>query len=217
VTNRGDTLPTTAPRTNARSLVADARWLDALQRLAGRSAHELKGVLNGVSVNVEVIRSRAERANAAASAVASFAEAASAQLDDVIELTEALLALARAPHEPIEIGVELRRIAILLASAARADGRRLSVDDAASLGRLGVTSAPGSAVRLAICESLFAAIDAGHETRCHAVSGEDAARLRIDVVGAERISLAGDITAAVAEYGIEIQLDHSAISISFPR
>src|SRR4051812_36940492 len=120
------------------SAAADVRWLDALQRLAGRSAHELKGVLNGVSVNLEVIRSRAARANSTASAVSSFAEAASAQLDDVIELSEALLALARAPREPVDIGTELRRIAILLASAARADGHRLVVDDQAALSRLGV-------------------------------------------------------------------------------
>ena len=196
------------------SPATDVRWLDALQRLAGRSAHELKGVLNGVSVNLEVIRSRAERDGVPAS---SFAEAASAQLDDVIELSEALLALARAPREPVDIGTELRRIAILLASAARADGRRLVVDDTAALSRLGVTSAPGSAVRLAICECLFAAVDSGAETRCHAVVADDAPTIRIDVGGDQVTSLTADVTAVVAQCGIEIQLDRAAISISFPR
>jgi signal transduction histidine kinase len=199
------------------SAAADVRWLDALQRLAGRSAHELKGVLNGVSVNLEVIRSRAARANSTASAVSSFAEAASAQLDDVIELSEALLALARAPREPVDIGTELRRIAILLASAARADGHRLVVDDQAALSRLGVTSAPGSAVRVAICECLFAAVDSGAETRCHAVVVDDVPSIRVDVGGDQAISVNSDVTAVVAECGIEIQLDRSRISISFPR
>jgi hypothetical protein len=119
-------------RTTASSREIDALWLDALYRLVGRSAHELKGALNGVSVNQEVIRSRAEKANMMAASLSSFAAAASEQLDMVISLTEALLGLTRKGPEPTNVGVEVRRIAILL-------GRRLvrtaavDSDDAAAL------------------------------------------------------------------------------------
>src|SRR5215208_2051275 len=140
----------TASRAAHVSPATEARWLDALQRLAGRAAHELKGALNGVSVNLEVIRSRAGRANAPASSVSTFADAAAAQLDDVIELSEALLGLSRPSREPVEIGAETRRIIILLSAAARADGRRLTAEDAATFDQLGVTSASGSAVRVAV-------------------------------------------------------------------
>jgi hypothetical protein len=34
-------------------------WLAALQRAIGRASHDVKDSLNGVSVNLEVIRSRA--------------------------------------------------------------------------------------------------------------------------------------------------------------
>src|SRR5436190_20722153 len=108
----------------------DARWLAALARLVDRAAHELKGALNGVSINQEVIRSRAEQATASAASVSSFAAAAADQLDVVISLTEALLALTRRASEPVEVGAELRRIAILLGAAARSDGKRVTFDDA---------------------------------------------------------------------------------------
>ena len=136
-------------------------------RLVGRSAHELKGALNGVSVNQEVIRSRAEKANMMAASLSSFAAAAAEQLDVVISLTEALLGLTRTAPEPMDVGVEVRRIAILLGAAARSDGKQLTLDDAAALSALGVTSAPGSAVRLAICESLLAAVDGKYDRPLH--------------------------------------------------
>src|SRR5215208_2488748 len=116
----------------ASSSELDARWLAALARLVDRAAHELKGALNGVSVNQEVIRSRAEKANTSAASLSSFAGAAADQLDAVISLTEALLGLARKAREPINVGIEARRIAILLGAAARSDGKQLTIDDAAA-------------------------------------------------------------------------------------
>ena len=101
-------------RMTASSWEVDARWLEALHRLVGRAAHELKGALNGVSVNQEVIRSRSENPNAMASAVSPFAAAAASQLDVVISLTDALLGLTRPAREPVDVGLEARRIAILL-------------------------------------------------------------------------------------------------------
>jgi len=125
----------------ASSSELDARWLAALARLVDRAAHELKGALNGVSVNQEVIRSRAEKPNTSAASVSSFAAAAADQLDVVISLTEALLALTRRAREPVDVGAEVRRIAILLGAAARSDGKRLTVDDATAWSSVGATSA----------------------------------------------------------------------------
>jgi signal transduction histidine kinase len=195
----------------------DARWLDALQRLASRTAHELRGALNGVSVNVEVVRTRAAKPTASAAALEPFADAASAQLDDVIELTEALLGLARPAREPIEIATETKRIVTLLSAAARADGRRLHIDDVPTLNGIGVTSAPGSAVRVAVCECLLAAVDASAKTKCTAIADATSPVIRIEATDGDTISLAGDLVAVAAEAGIDIGVEQSVISISFPR
>jgi signal transduction histidine kinase len=195
----------------------EARWLDALQRLASRAAHELRGALNGVSVNVEVIRSRAAKATASAGAVAPFADAASAQLDDVIELTEALLGLARPARDRVEIATETRRIVTLLSAAARADSRRLTIEDVTALNGLGMTSASGSAVRVVVCECLLVAVDASAKTRCSAIVDATSPAIRIEALDGETFSLPGDLVAVAAESGIDIQVEQSAISISFPR
>src|SRR5207253_10199643 len=130
----------------------DVLWLDTLQRISARVAHEMKGALNGVSVNLEVVRSRCEKPNAAASAVSRYADAATGQLGTVIAMTDAMLALARPPREPAEIAVLLRRLEALLAPSARAEGHALEL--AEPLDPLedggGATTAPAGAVRLAL-------------------------------------------------------------------
>jgi hypothetical protein len=204
-------------RTAASSPQLDAQWLDALSRLVSRSAHELKGALNGVSVNQEVIRSRAEKATATAASLSSFAAAAADQLDLVISLTEALLGLTRKAREPVEIGLEARRLAILLAAAARSDGKQLTTDDAAAFGALGATSAPGSAVRLAICECLLAAVAANTTVHCTAIADQRTPSLRIVGSDGHAVSVDSEIVITAADAGISIRAESSVVSISFPR
>lgn len=59
-----------------------------------RSAHEIRNSLNGVAVNVEVVRSRAARANGAGE-VAAFAERAVSEVATASALMDATLALAQ--------------------------------------------------------------------------------------------------------------------------
>src|SRR5689334_5665 len=120
----------------------DALWLATLHRIFTRAAHEVKGALNGVSVNLEVVRSRSEKPDALASAVRQYAASAAGQLEGVIEMSEALLALGRPVREPVEIALMVRRFAALLEPAAKADSRRLEIDG--SLETIGLTSANGS-------------------------------------------------------------------------
>ena len=194
----------------------DARWLDALSRLVGRAAHEVKGALNGVSVNQEVIRSRAEKANTLAASLSSFAGAAAEQLEVVISLTDALLGLTR-KAEPTDVGVEVRRIAILLGAAARSDGKQLTLDDAAALSALGSTSAPSSAVRLAICESLLAAVETNTNVHCAAVADPGTPAIRIESRDGNAMTVGSEIVIAAADAGIVIRAEPSAVCISFPR
>jgi hypothetical protein len=63
---------------------------EAIREILRRAGHELRNALSGVALNVEVVRSRAGRP---ALELTSFAERASAQVEEVSKLTDGLLAL----------------------------------------------------------------------------------------------------------------------------
>lgn len=194
------------------SPATDALWLETFQRVCGKTAHELKGVLNGVSLNLEVVRSRSEKADAPASAVASFAGSASAQFDAVMDMTEALLALSRAVDGAVDLAATLRWLVALLAPAAKVDGRELRIDG--PLGSLGRSPVDGSAARAAIAVALLAAMETASPVICRA-NGE---AIEIVTEGGERpASPNEDAVAAVREVGIEFHAEPAAICITFPR
>ena len=189
-------------------------WIDVFNRVCGRTAHELKGALNGVSVNLEVVRSRAARPDTPASAVSAYAGAAASQLDTVIALSEALLALGRPAREPVDIGLAVRHLATLLAPAARGDGRRLEVD--ASVSGLGQSSAGGLAARAAIGACLLAAIDASLHVRC---SVRDDMSLQITSCDSAPIEAGPGVVVAAGQAGIRVEQSNArtSISITFPH
>lgn len=191
-------------------------WLDALERLSGRTAHELKGALNGVAVNLEVVRSRCERPGTAASAVASYANSASDQLGIVIETSEALLALSRSARTPVDIARVTRYVHALLGPAARSHGRRF--DLAGPLDGLGATSADGAAARLAIAASALTATEAWSHVVCRGRGDGHEATLCLECTDAEPASCGVEaaVIDAAGRNGIRILVDGPAISITFP-
>src|SRR5690349_11367443 len=115
-------MSTSAPLADAGVL-----WRVELQRALGRATHDVKDALNGVSVNLEVVRSRASRADAPVSSVAPFAEAAAQQLERLTALLDAVLALGRSERGPAEVGVTLRRVAALCSASNAASDARVTV------------------------------------------------------------------------------------------
>jgi hypothetical protein len=203
------TPPSGMPATSA----VDVLWLATLHRVCARAAHELKGALNGVSVNLEVVRSRAARPEAPASAVSTYANSAVDQFDIVIEMSVALLSLGREARPPIEVGATVRTIISMLYRSATVDGRRLEIEG--SLEELGVTSAEGNGARLAVAACVLSAIDASMHVACAAAADMT---LRIASCDGAPLTLPdAAIVDAVAGLGIRIQAEPSAISISFPR
>lgn len=192
-------------------------WLDALERLCGRAAHELKGALNGVAVNLEVVRSRCERSDTTASAVASYANSASDQLGIVIETTEALLALSRSARTPVDIARITRHVHALVGPAARAQGRRFELSG--PLDGLGATEADADSTRLAIAASALSATEAWSHVVCRGDAGGAEATVRLESGDAEPGSCCVDsaVVEAVGRNGIRIEVDGSIISITFPR
>jgi len=201
------------------SSVVDSLWLDTLQRIVGRASHEVKGALNGVSVNLEVVRSRAAKAGAPATAVSTFANSAVDQLEGLIAMTDAVLSLAREVREPVELPMLVSRVGALLGPAARADGGELALDG--SLQDLGVTPANGAVVRLAVAGALLAATTRWRVVRVSAAGVGSSSGVTVRVDGSDEASgvvpIDSELVAVAAEAGIAIVAESSAILISFPR
>ena len=194
----------------------DELWLDVLQQVSARTAHELKGALNGVAVNLEVVRSRSVRADAAAAAVAPFAASAADQLDAVVGMTEALLRLARPPRESVDIIETLDSLASLVAPSARAEGGSLRIETQREIGN-GAVQARGNVVRLVIGATILAALSRKGDIRCRVDVGE-AIVVGIACVDAEGpLELPSDVMAAAAAAGIRVQAEGQSISLAFPR
>ena len=71
---------------------AKADALDIVREITRRAGHEIRNALNGVAVNVEVVRSRVAR-EGPATEIASFAERAGAEIGEATALTNGLLSL----------------------------------------------------------------------------------------------------------------------------
>jgi signal transduction histidine kinase len=195
----------------------DELWLDVLQQVSARTAHELKGALNGVSVNLEVVKSRSTRPDAAAAAVAPFAASAADQLDAVVDMSEALLKLARAPREPVDIGETIDCLTSLLAPSARAEGGSLRVESPSREVAALAIRPRGNVARLLIGATLLAALSRKGDIRCRVDVGEET------VVGVEcadsegPIELPMDVLAAAAGSDIRVHCEGQSISLAFPR
>ena len=164
-------------------------WAEALQQVIGLAAHEVKDALNGVSLNLEVMRSRVAAGRGDANSLESFATAASDQLETLTARIEAVLFLSR-PHRgdaPADVAITLKQLAVLLVPAAKADGMKLEVEgyDVAV-----PTSAPPMAVRLVLASGLLALIKEGGVARC---------RLHPATAGAETVVRFSHESAAVGD------------------
>ena len=76
--------------TNARRQATEAP--QAIREIIRRAGHEIRNALNGVAVNVEVVRSRSA-GDASPHGLMSFAEHAMTQVGEASALTDGLLAL----------------------------------------------------------------------------------------------------------------------------
>jgi signal transduction histidine kinase len=70
----------------------DRQAVDAVGEMLRRAGHELRNALSGVSVNVEVVRSRSER-DAAAKDLTTFADRARLQVGVATTLADGILSL----------------------------------------------------------------------------------------------------------------------------
>lgn len=199
------------------------QWLAALQEMADRAAHEVKDSLNGVALNLEVIRSRSAReagtggsaaGSVEAQALAPFAAAAAGQCDALTERAEALLFLTRTPRSgATDVAITLKHVAALLVPAARADGGELKVE---GLDRPAQTTAPAIAVRLALAAGVLALVRNRGRGICRLEAGP-AAVVRFSHESAGTCELEPATAAVIAEHDIKTERpDGRDLLLSFP-
>ena len=203
--------------TTAVTRSADELWLDVLEQVSARTAHELKGVLNGVSVNLEVVRSRSSRPDAGAASVAPFASSAADQLDAAVGMTEALLDLARSPREPVDVAKTVASFASLLAPSARAEGGSLRVEWPSRELSTAAVRARGNVVRVVIGAALLGALSRKGDIRCRVDVGDETV-VSIECADAEGpLGLSADVLAVAATAGVRVHGEGHNISLTFPR
>ncbi|HEU4995502.1 MAG TPA: hypothetical protein VFT29_11820 [Gemmatimonadaceae bacterium] len=200
----------------------DGLWLRALEDVSKRAAHEVKDALNGVSLNLEVIRSRtstaapgAERAGGGtASRLTPFVAAAGDQLELVVARTEALLFLARSASEPCDVALTLRHLASLMVPAIKSDGGQLTVEGCS--GAI-LTTAQAQATRLALAAGLLALArnGAGSAVRCRLEQGSDTV-VRFSHESAVSCNLDAAVASAIARHGIRNEVSGTDLILRFP-
>lgn len=188
-------------------------WLRALQRLTASVAHELRNPLNGVALNLEVLRGRVGRTQADASSLSGFADAAVADLTTAIRLSDALLAVARPVRQPVELGSVLAPIAVLAGAVAMAHGGSLEVELPDELPP--ALAADPHALRAAVSTALLAGAERGATVRCGAVY--EAAAVVIEVRADGEIVLAKEVEAGLAACGIPARGSPDGIALRIPR
>ncbi|MEO6528903.1 MAG: hypothetical protein ABIP93_19960 [Gemmatimonadaceae bacterium] len=194
-------------------------WLAVLQRAVGRASHDVKDALNGVSVNLEVIRSRAERPDVPAAAVAPFAAAAAQQLEKLTTLLDAVLALGRIERDPADVGITLRRVAGLCGASSSAADSAVTVHDNVSGDAR--TRVPGDAVRLALAAPLLdAVVGTTGGPRASAVVCEltgDGTSLVVRMCADRPIQLPSDVAETLRVAGVRWIEAPNDLSLVFPR
>jgi hypothetical protein len=198
---------------------AGVLWLATLQRALGRASHDLKDALNGVAVNLEVIRSRVARPDASAAAVAPFADAAVQQLDRLTTLLDAVLALGRIEREPADVGITLRRVAALCGASSSAADSAVSVHD--NLVGDARTRVAGDAVRLALAAPLLEAVvgtkggPRATDVVCELTGETDSLVVRLF---ADRpVQLPNDVAQTLRAAGVRWIEAPNDLSLVFPR
>lgn len=187
-----------------------ALWLDTFQRLTDHTAHDIRNALNGVAVNLEVVRSRSAR-GADGTAIAPFATAAVAQLEVLTSQADALVTLLRPPPPATDVGALLGRLVELVRGAGKGT---VALEAPATFGNVQTFAEP-TAARLAIAAALLVAARRETAVRCR-LGTDEPVTVYIECDAGGPLTLAEDIGAAVADAGISLAPAVHGITISFP-
>jgi hypothetical protein len=162
-------------------------------------------------LNLEVVRSRSTRQGTEAAALASFAEAAAAELERTIPLVDALLALARPLAVPVDLSVALRPLVVLYRAIAVAAGGTLDVaQDAEHM----FVQADGDTVRALLSEALDVTI--GTNLEVSGKLGDSDGFISLRMIGGAGRPIAARMERFAAEQDVRITSDEDETALLFP-
>jgi hypothetical protein len=192
---------------------AEAAWASAFQAVAEHVAHHFRNALNGVAVNLEVVRGRSAR-GADASAIAPFAATAASQFEAAAAAAEALLGFARPEPGETDVAAVTKRLSRLFSVRG---GSSIAVTDQSS-GRAR-TPVPGDVVRAAVARSVLAAIGSGNGSgdavACEIGVGDD---IFLRVTGAMHVPppLDPELIAVASAHGVRFASRGHTLELRFP-
>ena len=202
------------PAPDAAAAAVERLWLDRLYAIGRPVAHEFRNALNGVAVNLEVVRSRAH-GDAPAASMARFADTAADQLESLTGLTDALLALVRPVAEPADVADVTARLATLLGAVARPDGGAVILTVVPDGARVR-TTVSGEALRGLVAGLLLDAFDRTARLTCE-LDGRAAPTLRLCREGGPPLpEISADVRALAEQWGVRLDGGQAAWSATFP-
>ena len=183
-------------------------WGATFSLLASHIAHDFRNALNGVAVNLEVVRGRSAR-GAAASDIAPFAATAAAQFDAASGAAEALLAFARPEPGVADVSAIVQRLARLLSLRATSEVRVTDHSDGRAR-----TPAPGDFVRAAVAQSVLGGLGSGGSVACEISVGDG---IFLNVTGATYVATPdSDLLDIAAVHDVRITSRGHTLEIRFP-
>ena len=189
--------------------LAEAVWASALQAVANYVAHDFRNALNGVAVNLEVVRGRSAR-GAEAAAIAPFAATAAAQFEAAAAAAEALLGFARSEPGDADVAAVIVRFSRLL--SIRGDPAVEVTDQSSGRAR---TTVPAAVVRAAVARSVLPALGLGERLVCEIGVGDDIFLL---VTGATHVPPLPDpeLVAVASAHGVRFVSRERTLELRFP-
>jgi len=167
--------------------------------------------LNGLALNLEVVRSRSARAGTDGSALAPYAAAASVELERTIPLVEALLALARPAVNPVDLQIVLQPLLVLYGAIAVAGGGSLTVVYEAEQM---FVAADGDTARALLAEALDVTIGANLEVSGKLAVSDGNVSLRL--IGGAGRPIAARMEGLAADCDIRLGSDEDETHLLFP-
>ena len=193
---------------------AERLWLDTLQTLGRPVAHEVRNALNGVSVNLEVVRARAARPEATGASVARYADVAAAQVESLSSLVDALLAVVRPAAEPVDAARVLAPLVALLDAVARPEGGAVGLQVEPE-GEPVRTALDGATLRALAGALLVAAAERGATLSCE-LDGGSRPTLRVRRPGAELPAPPAAARALAERAGVRLDMQAEAWVAALP-
>jgi nitrogen fixation/metabolism regulation signal transduction histidine kinase len=179
--------------------------------VADRAAHEIKNPLNGLALNLEVVRSRSVRPGADGSALAPFATAASSELERVLPLVEALLSLARPLSVPVDLQTAIRPLAALYGAIAGAGGGSLQISNESEQMFVAID---GTTVRTLLAEVLDAAV--APDRAVAGILARDGASISLRLAAGLSRPISAHLLQLGARHDVRLSADTNETLLLFP-